>query len=550
MQVACHATAAKTRKASESAVDLAIYGLHTDELGQLAALGLDDALAKRIAAMAKAEGFVGAAKQQLVLRMGVLEAGNRGPQRIALVGLGKREAMRAVQWLQVAGTMTRLGKSVRAKRFSVHLSKCLLAPQPPLSEALLIAQGLQLGSYRFDACRAAAKAEDGSVVAAPQHVQLCVQQAHLDDMSEAVKIGETVAAAVVQARDWVNLPANLLGPQELTDAARAQAKALGLRVRVLDETALKAQNMGLLLGVGQGSQRPPRLVHLTYEGGSSKGGDNIVLIGKGIVFDSGGLSLKPPDGMVTMKMDMGGAAAVLATICAVARLQLPIRVHAVLAIAENMPSGHAIRPGDVLTSASGKTIEVNNTDAEGRLVLADAIHYAKGLQPSAMVDVATLTGACMVALGPKTAGLFSNDETVAEGLRCAADDAGEHVWRMPLTAGLRDQLKSDCADMRNTGERYGGAITAALFLKEFVGETPWGHLDIAGPAWGSEEGGHLSKGGTGMACATLIRWLMRLASAGATEPAAAANDASDAATPASKSRSPRARGRSRGPRAR
>ena len=478
------------------------------------AFGLPKPLSAKLSSWAKAHRFTGANKQQVALRR--LDADSMPFAGVVLVGLGRRADFGSAQRLRMAGTAVRLARSMGGKHLLLAAPGIADAKEPPLREALLTAQGLSLGLYRFGDCRKPLRGDDQKALEPPKDAFVLVPEEYVEDANEAVGAGVAIAEAVARARNWVNTPANLLGPPEFAARAEAEGKAAGLKVKVLEEPALRREKMGLLLGVGQGSRRPPRLVHVSYEGGAS-GEAPVVLVGKGITFDSGGLCIKPCEGMSTMKMDMGGAAAVLATIGAAARLQLPVTVHALLALAENMPSADAIRPGDILTSAEGITVEVNNTDAEGRLVLADAIHYAKRLNPAVLIDVATLTGACMVALGPTTAGLFSSRDEVASALLDAGREAGEDVWRMPLTRSLREQLKSDCADMRNTGDRYGGAITAALFLQEFVGDVPWAHLDIAGPAWGSEEGAHLSKGGTGAAVATLLRYLMHRASSESSE---------------------------------
>ena len=279
-----------------------------------------------------------------------------------------------------------------------------------------------------------------------------------------------------------------------------------------DERELAEEGFGGLIGVGQGSVRPPRLVEATYDGGGSR---HVVLVGKGITFDSGGLSLKPTDGMLQMKGDMGGAAAVLATLRAVADLGLPLKVTVLAAMAENMPSGTAQRPGDVLTQYGGRTVEVLNTDAEGRLVLADALAYADAaLDPDVLVDVATLTGAMPVALGKRHAGLFSTDDALAAQLEQAATGSGEAVWRMPLVEDYRIALDSPTADLRNIGnpkrKLQGGSITAALFLREFTGTRAWAHLDIAGPFWSGGDDDELTKGATGYGVRLLVRWLQDL----------------------------------------
>ena len=319
-----------------------------------------------------------------------------------------------------------------------------------------------------------------------------------------------VARSVAAARDLVNTPPLVKTPAWLAQAAVALLS--GLEVRVRDEHDLAAEGFGGIVGVGMGSTRPPRLVQATYDGG---GGRHVVLVGKGITFDSGGLSLKPTDGMLTMKNDMGGAAAVLCALRAAADLALPLRITALVAAAENMPSGTAQRPGDVLVQYGGRTVEVLNTDAEGRLVLADALAYADAvLDPDVLVDVATLTGAMPVALGRRTAGMFASDDAVASGLEHAAQASGEPLWRLPLVEDYRLALDSPTADLRNIGDPkkklQGGSITAALFLREFTGGRPWAHLDIAGTAWSGSDEDELTKGGTGYGVRLLVAWLTGL----------------------------------------
>jgi leucyl aminopeptidase len=270
--------------------------------------------------------------------------------------------------------------------------------------------------------------------------------------------------------------------------------------------------MGLYLAVAQGSVEEPRFIHLAWKP-SGPARRRVVLVGKGVTFDSGGLSLKTNEGMLDMKTDMAGAAAALAATVAVGEEQLPIEVHALAACTENMPSGSSYKLGDVLTSMAGKTVEINNTDAEGRLTLADALTFGLRLEPDVIIDLATLTGACVVALGPHIAGVMSNDEALAREWLGAASAAGEDMWRMPLPPRLVEQLKSEVADMRNTGERWGGALTAGLFLKEFVGDKPWVHVDLAGPSSADKENAHVSKGGTGFGVATLLAFLRRAAAA-------------------------------------
>ncbi len=362
-----------------------------------------------------------------------------------------------------------------------------------------LAEGLLLASYSFSR-----KAEPA--VRALQTVTLVGPVGLQADLDRVL----AVASATAVARDLVNTPSLEKTPDWLAQQARV---LLGdLDVTVLDERELASRGFGGIVGVGQGSSRPPRLVQAVYDGG---GRTHVVLVGKGITFDTGGLSLKPNPGMWEMKSDMGGAAAVLATLRAVADLRLPIKVTVLAAVAENMPSGTAQRPGDILVQYGGRTVEVLNTDAEGRLVLADGLAYADlVLDADVIVDVATLTGAMPVALGKQYAGLFASDDALAGQLLAAGEASGERVWRMPLVEDYRPALDSPVADLRNIGDPRlklnGGAITAALFLREFTGGRPWAHLDIAGPAWSGAEDDELSKGGTGYGVRLLVRWLQEL----------------------------------------
>ena len=363
-----------------------------------------------------------------------------------------------------------------------------------------LAEGLLLASYAFSR-----KAEPKP--RALQAVTVVAAESLADDLDAAI----AVVRATAVARDLVNTPSLEKTPDWLARTARELLA--GLDVDVLDEGRLARRGFGGILGVGQGSTRPPRLVQARYDGGGDR---HVVLIGKGITFDSGGLSLKPNASMLEMKSDMGGAAAVLATLRAVADLRLPIRVTALAAVAENMPSGTAQRPGDVLTQYGGRTVEVLNTDAEGRLVLADALAYAdRDLDADVLVDVATLTGAMPVALGKRHAGMFASDDDLAAQLEAAAEASGEPLWRMPLVEDYRRALDSPIADLRNIGQPklklQGGSITAALFLREFTGGRPWAHLDIAGPAFTGSDEDERTKGGTGYGVRLLTAWLTALA---------------------------------------
>ncbi|MCA1692464.1 MAG: leucyl aminopeptidase [Actinobacteria bacterium] len=314
--------------------------------------------------------------------------------------------------------------------------------------------------------------------------------------------GGRLAAAVVLARDLVNEPAGSLTPQRLAEVAAEIAEQEGLTLSVLDEPAIAGERLGGLLGVARGSTEPPRLLELVYDPPDARA--TVAIVGKGITFDSGGLSIKTAEGMETMKTDMSGAAAVLAAMSTLPSLEPGVKVIAIIPATENMPGGSATKPGDVLRIRNGKTVEVLNTDAEGRLVLADGLSLAVEAGVDAILDLATLTGACKIALGPRIAGLMGNDEGWIDQIRQAAARAGEAVWPLPLPEEYRKLLDSEVADLKNIGGRWGGALTAGLFLREFVADVPWAHLDIAGPARSEEDDGYVPKGGTGFGVRTVV----------------------------------------------
>jgi leucyl aminopeptidase len=319
----------------------------------------------------------------------------------------------------------------------------------------------------------------------------------------AVERGRVLGESTNLARTLSNEPSNALTPRSFADRAQALARDAGLSVEVLDEKRITELKMGLLLGVARGSAEPPRVVVLRHEPKKALKGPLLGLVGKGITFDTGGISIKPSDNMDKMKDDMSGGAAVLCAMAAISRLQAPIRCVGVIPLTENMPGGSAIKPGDVLTSAEGKTVEVLNTDAEGRLILGDAVWYARQLGATHLVDVATLTGACVVALGKYASGLFGTPDGWRDRVRQASERAGDRTWPMPLFDDYFELFKSDIADFANTGGRPGGAITGALFIKQFTGDLPWVHMDIAGTAWAEEAKPYQPKGATGAGVRTL-----------------------------------------------
>ena len=378
-----------------------------------------------------------------------------------------------------------------------------------------IALGMLLRSYAFkkyktdaggDATGNKASGNKGKRRKASKTRRLVVACKSPKAAERAFKASRAIAEGVFLARDLVNEPANNLGPVEFAERAEA-LRELGVEVDILDEARLEAEKMGALLAVGQGSARPPRVAVMRWQGAPSPRAKPIAFVGKGVVFDTGGISLKPAKGMEDMKGDMGGAAAVIGTMHALARRKAKVNAVGIVGLVENMPSAKATRPGDIVTSMSGQTIEVLNTDAEGRLVLADLLHYVQTYhKPKAVIDLATLTGAIMVALGQEYAGLFANDDRLAARIEAAGRATGERVWRMPLGAAYDKQLRSQFADMRNIGSRWGGAITAAQFLKRFVDDkTPWAHIDIAGTAMASKRNAINRSWGSGFGVRLLDR---------------------------------------------
>jgi leucyl aminopeptidase len=362
-----------------------------------------------------------------------------------------------------------------------------------------IAEGLTLGEFDSGQYKTrdveSSTFEEITVVTAPPGAAC--------DLDRAAERGRVLGECSNLARGLANEPGNALTPRVLADRAVALVSDAGIDIEVLDERRIEELGMGMLLGVARGSAEPPRLIVMRYEPRSAPSTPVLGLIGKGITFDSGGISIKPADGMERMKDDMAGGAAVICAMRAVGLLGAPIRVIGVVPATENMPGGRAIKPGDIIRSAEGKTVEVVNTDAEGRLVLGDAMWHARQLGVTHLVDVATLTGACVVALGKSTSGLFGQPEAWIEHVRRTANRAGDRCWPMPTFDDYREQLRSDIADLMNTGGRPAGAITAAMFLKEFSGDLPWAHLDVAGTAWAEEAKPYQPKGATGIAVRTL-----------------------------------------------
>jgi len=416
-------------------------------------------------------------------QIAVMPGGDLPYRTIVIAGLGDAPDDEVVR--QAAGGAGRAVSRAVSVATSLHMAAAPGAPQAAV-------EGFILGQYRFDRHLSDPK---------PARTESLTLVGADEDATEGARKGGIIGAAVSLARDLVNESPIYKSPTEMARIADEMAGRVGLRIKVWEEDEIEAEGLGGLWGVSLGADTPPRLVELWHEPEGAEA--FLAIVGKGIVFDSGGLSLKPPAGMETMKTDMAGAAAVFGAMQAIAELGLPIKVLGITPLTENMPGGAAQRPGDVLTARNGKTIEVLNTDAEGRLVLADGLSLAVEQEPDLVVDMATLTGACMIALGDKIAGLFGTVDG-AEQVQAAAEAAGERVWPLPLPADYRKKIDSDVADMKNTGPRYGGAINAALLLKEFVGDVPWAHIDIAGPARASDTEHYVLKGGTGFGVRTMV----------------------------------------------
>jgi leucyl aminopeptidase len=453
---------------------------------------LDTAVGGSLAAFMAEAGFEGKAEETLAV-----PAGKLGAKGALLVGLGDRKTVSADRLRRAAAAVVR--RSPKAKSVATTLLDTVPTGGDRAAAAQALAEGAALGAYKF--LRYKQKSD------APALERVIVLGKKDDAVQQGLDRGVAVAGAVAWARDLVNEPAGAMTPIQLAEEARRAAEQGGLDIEVLDEVEIANQGLGGLLGVSLGSEQPPRLVKLTYTPkGKSTG--TVALVGKGITFDSGGLSLKTADGMETMKTDMSGAAAVIGAMSVLRAAGVRTKVIAFVPTTENMPGGRAIKPGDVLKIRNGKTVEVLNTDAEGRLILADGLSLAAEEKPDAVIDLATLTGACVVALGMKIAGLMGNDDSWIGQVRSAAERAGESMWHLPLPQEYRKDLDSEIADLKNiTGNRGGGALTAGLFLAEFTGDVPWAHLDIAGPARASGDDGYIAKGGTGFGVRTLVEVL-------------------------------------------
>ena len=463
-----------------------------------AAKAINEADAGQLLTLLKREKFQGKAGQSLLL----LNPQGIAAERLLVLGLGAQNegAIGADNYRKAVQKISEALKPTPCRELAVFLADTPVAGQDISWQARQLAEGLGLLEHRSDHL----KSKPGEPSLSLQEVTLATTKAQVAKAQAGLNLGLAIAKGVNLARYLGDLPGNICTPSYLADRAKhLAAKHSKVSLDVLDEKQMKALGMGSLLSVAAGSDQPAKLIVLEYKGGNKKDAP-IALVGKGITFDTGGISIKPGPGMDEMKFDMCGAASVLGTFQTLIELQLPINVVGVIAASENMPSGSATKPGDIVTSMSGQTIEILNTDAEGRLVLCDALTYTERFKPKAVVDIATLTGACVIALGNHASGLFSNSDTLAKALLQAGEQAGDRAWQMPLWDDYQKQLDSNFADIANIGGREAGSITAACFLSRFTKNMTWAHLDIAGTAWRSGA----AKGATGRPVSLLVQYLL------------------------------------------
>jgi leucyl aminopeptidase len=455
---------------------------------------IDDALGGALAKLVTRDEFTGKRDQTISLS----SLGRIGAEKLLVVGLGDRRSLGAPE------VRTFAAKAARAANVEKATSLALSLPVGLEGELRAVGEGLELGAYRFTKYMTG----DRKPKRALATVTVGLAGKPKPNAKALLSVGQQIGAAVNFSRDLSNEPPNVIYPETFAAAAESLGKANGIKVQVFDFKEIRRRGMKLIDAVGRGSAREPRFVHMSWTPKGAK--RKLVFVGKGITFDTGGISIKPAPGMGDMKHDMSGAANVVALMAAVAAVKPKVEVHAIAACAENMPDGDAYRPGDIWGSLDGKTVEIVNTDAEGRLVLADALAYTRTLEPDLIVDNATLTGACMVALGSTTSGWYASHDDAAREFAAALKQSGESMWRMPLLEDLRDQIKSEVADVKQAGDRYGGSITAALFLREFAGTGRWVHCDIAGPASiDRPHGWAQAKGATGHAVLTFLALIER-----------------------------------------
>jgi leucyl aminopeptidase len=477
-----------------------ILGCFEDDPGDPLFTGLDRAIGGGLATLNREREFTGKpSKSRVIHTLGKVPA-----ERLVLVGLGKKRDLSGERVRQAAGSAMQAlrGSGVKSAATLLHLAG-------GGGEDLLRAavEGAALGGYAFSQYKTRNNDNHGGL----EEVRLLFPpRSPVKNAERVVAEARSVCEAVLFARDLVAQPGNVATPAYLAEKAVEMAGRFGIGCQVLEREDMERHGMEALLAVAKGSRQPPRFIILEYLAAGAKVRPT-VLVGKGITFDSGGISLKPREGMEKMKTDMAGGAAVMGALMAAAALRLPVNVVGLVPAAENMPDGGAYKPGDVFRSMAGRTIEIVNTDAEGRLILCDALHYAQRYRPAALIDLATLTGACVVALGSWATGLMGNDEGLKRALRKAAEASGERLWELPLWEEYGELMKSDIADLKNAGGAEAGTITAGWFLQNFAGKARWAHLDIAGTAWMDKDRPYQPKGATGVGVRLLVEYLRGLA---------------------------------------
>lgn len=434
----------------------------------------------------------------------VMYTGGKIPaKRLMMVGLGERGSLTTEKLRRVAATVSRKARSLEVE--SAAMSLPLVDAGNMIDSSQAISEGAILGLYRFDRYRT----NDRETEDLETFTIIFEDSEDAGDVEGGVHLGERTARAALLARDLANEPSNIATPEYLANKARDIATEHGMDITVLDRAGIEAEGLTGLATVGQSASNEPRFIVMEYWRARDDSAPPTVLIGKAVTFDSGGISIKPTGGMEDMKFDMCGGASVLGAMQALGELDLPINVVALIPATENLPAGDAFKPGDILTMHSGKTVEILTTDAEGRLILADALSYAKRYEPAAVIDCATLTGACIIALGDHASGLMGNDEDLIAKVQKAGEAVGERAWPLPLFQEYTDQIKGDYADIKNSGGRGGGALTAGAFLKEFA-DFPWAHLDIAGTSFGKKGNPYTTKGATGVPARTLVQFLREI----------------------------------------
>jgi leucyl aminopeptidase len=494
----------------EPAEVLVLTHFEGDERLNGAAAAVDRALNGQLRDLLKSGEFEGKLNQAVLVHT----QGRIPAKRVLVVGLGKKKEARVDSVRQAMGTAVKRVRQAGAASFVSGLHGDTLPRTSTTDLAQALIEGAVLGTYQFTEYLSDKKADAKRVT---RLTLVTADAGQAAGLKEGTRRGLATAEAAMFVRDLCNHPSNVMTPTRVAAEAKKIGRERSVRVKVLERAQAERLGMGAFLGVARGSHEPPKFIVLEYTGKArgerrgargSRDGKPIVIVGKTITFDTGGISLKPAENMEQMKADMTGGAEVLATVRAASRLRLPVHLIGILPATENMPGGRAIKPGDILNTMSGKTVEVQNTDAEGRLILADGLAYAARLKPAAVIDIATLTGACVVALGQFAIGMFGNDEQLKRSVQEAGLKSGERVWEMPLWEEYFEQLKSDVADMRNIGGRGGGMITAALFLSKFAGDHPWVHLDIASTDWSERERAYIPKGPTGIGTRLLIQYLI------------------------------------------